>query len=57
FAIRPYIESGALTELLSDWHLGGNYQGQILAQYAQSKYVPQQIKTFIEYLQQRMVRS
>ncbi|EGQ7933036.1 LysR family transcriptional regulator [Vibrio vulnificus] len=57
FAIRSYIESGALTELLSDWHLGGNYQGQILAQYAQSKYVPQQIKTFIEYLQQRMVLS
>ncbi|RAH35590.1 LysR family transcriptional regulator, partial [Vibrio vulnificus] len=39
------------------WHLGGNYQGQILAQYAQSKYVPQQIKTFIEYLQQRMVHA
>ncbi|MBG0755863.1 LysR family transcriptional regulator [Vibrio cidicii] len=54
FAIRPYIESGALTELLSDWHLGGNYQGQILAQYAQSKYIPNQIKALVDYLQQRM---
>ncbi|MGL5605758.1 MAG: LysR family transcriptional regulator [Plesiomonas sp.] len=54
FAIHHFIASGELIELLSDWRLGGNYQGQILAQYAQSKYVPLQIKTFIAYLQQRM---
>lgn len=54
FSIRQYIESGELIELLSDWRLGGNYQGQILAQYAQSKYVPQQIKIFINYLQSRI---
>lgn len=55
FAVRHFIASGELIELLSDWRAGGNYQGQILAQYAQSKYIPQQIKTFIGYLQQRML--
>lgn len=55
FAIQHYIKSGELTELLSDWDMEGGYQGHIVAQYAQSKYVPQQIKTFIEYVQQRMM--
>ncbi|MCG9681908.1 LysR family transcriptional regulator [Vibrio sp. Isolate23] len=51
FAIQSYIDSGQVIEVLPDWHVGGNYQGKIIAQYAQSKYIPSQIKTFIEYLQ------
>lgn len=54
FVVRSYIESGALVPVLSDWHLSGNYQGVIVAQYAQSKYVPKQLKTFVEYLQRHM---
>ena len=53
FAIQSYIESGQVIEILPDWHVGGNYQGNIVAQYAQSKFIPGQIKTFVEYLQQR----
>lgn len=53
FAIQSYIDSGQVIEVLPDWHVGGNYQGKIIAQYAQSKYIPSQIKTFIEYLQDR----
>ncbi|WP_019274290.1 LysR family transcriptional regulator [Vibrio coralliilyticus] len=53
FVIQPYIDSGDAVEVLKDWHVGGNYQGKIIAQYAQSKYIPSQIKTFIEYLQNR----
>lgn len=53
FVIQPYIDSGDVVEVLKDWHVGGNYQGKIIAQYAQSKYIPSQIKTFIEYLQSR----
>lgn len=55
FAIQPYIKSGKLTEVLYDWNMEGGYQGYIVAQYAQSKYVPKQIKTFIEYIQKRMM--
>ncbi|NOH60807.1 LysR substrate-binding domain-containing protein [Vibrio sp. RE88] len=53
FVIQPYIDSGEVVEVLQDWQIGGNYQGKIIAQYAQSKYIPSQIKTFIEYLQSR----
>lgn len=50
FVIKPYIASGELVELLTDWHIGGNYQGDIIAQYAQSKYIPNQVRGFIQYL-------
>jgi len=53
FAIRSYIDAGEVVEVLKDWHVGGNYQGKVIAQYAQSKFIPGQIKTFVEYLQQR----
>ncbi|MFM2587380.1 LysR family transcriptional regulator [Vibrio sp. TBV020] len=53
FAIRSYIDSGDVVELLKDWHVGGNYQGRVVAQYAQSKFIPGQIKTFVEYLAHR----
>ncbi|NVD08548.1 LysR family transcriptional regulator [Vibrio sp. JPW-9-11-11] len=57
FAIRSYIASGEVNEVLPDWHVGGKYQGSIVAQYAQSKFIPGQIKTFVEYLQQRFVQD
>lgn len=53
FVVKNELDSGELIALLSDWHIGGNYQGQIMAQYAQSKFIPRQIKTFVAYLQQR----
>jgi DNA-binding transcriptional LysR family regulator len=53
FTIRKYIQSGEVVEILRDWHVGGNYQGRVIAQYAQSKYIPGQIKTFVDYIQDR----
>lgn len=51
FAIQDTIEKGDLIPVLSDWQLLGRYQGDIVAQYAQSKYIPIQIRTFVDYLQ------
>ncbi|MGD8120924.1 LysR family transcriptional regulator [Vibrio sp. TRT 2004] len=53
FAIQEYLDSGQVVELLEEWHIGGNYQGQVIAQYAQSKFIPKQIKAFVDYLQTR----
>jgi len=53
FTIQEYIDSGQVVELLKDWHIGGNYQGQVIAQYAQSKFIPRQIKAFVDYIQAR----
>jgi DNA-binding transcriptional LysR family regulator len=53
FIIQKYIESGEVVEILKDWHIDGNYQGQLIAQYAQSKFIPRQIKAFVSYIQNR----
>lgn len=53
FAIQDTIEKGELIPVLGDWQLLGKYQGDIVAQYAQSKYIPTQIRTFVDFLQSR----
>ncbi|RTZ17989.1 LysR family transcriptional regulator [Vibrio aquaticus] len=57
FAIQPYLDSGQVLEVLKDWHVGGNYQGKVTAQYAQSKFIPEQIKAFVDYLQERFAQT
>lgn len=51
FAISSFLASNQVTELLQDWHISGSYQGQIIAQYAQSKYMTSQLKAFINFIQ------
>lgn len=50
FTIQTHIQSGEVVELLPEWRMGGNYQGEIVAQYAQSRYLPNQVRGFIDYL-------
>lgn len=54
FAVREDLASGKMVQVLANWQLGGRYQGTIWVQYAQSKYIPNQIKALADYLQQRM---
>ncbi|AEF56182.1 LysR family transcriptional regulator [Marinomonas posidonica] len=53
FSIQDKLESNEVIEILKDWHVDGNYQGDIVAQYAQSKYIPKQIKAFVDFLKDR----
>lgn len=57
FVVAPLIKSGQLVALLDDWDMAGNYQGEIVIQYPQSKYIPSQVKQFIDYLQQSFKES
>jgi DNA-binding transcriptional LysR family regulator len=50
FTIQEFIKSGLALELLPEWRMGGNYQGEIIAQYAQSRYIPNQVRGFVDYL-------
>ncbi|WP_353500286.1 LysR family transcriptional regulator [Vibrio sp. CB1-14] len=50
FAVQSYIDNGTLVPLLADWHVSGNYQGKIIAQYVQSKYIPRQLRAFVDYV-------
>ncbi len=54
FAIVDLIHSGAVVELFPDWEVEGSYQGKIVAQYPQSRFVPRQLKVLVDYLQSRL---
>ncbi len=53
FAIKDYLASGRVIEVLHDWYLNERYQGEIIAQYPYSKFVPNQIKVFLAFLSER----
>ncbi|MDW6001833.1 LysR family transcriptional regulator [Vibrio mangrovi] len=55
FMITPYLRSRQVVEVLPDWKIRGNYQGKIIAQYAQSRFIPNQIKVFVEYIRTRFI--
>nr|WP_284041479.1 LysR family transcriptional regulator [Halomonas olivaria] len=50
FVISSHLVSNEVVELLQDWHVGGKYQGEIIAQYAQSKYITSQLRAFINFI-------
>ncbi|HBV77943.1 Transcriptional regulator, LysR family [Vibrio casei] len=51
FTLSKYLNSGELIQVLPEWHINGNYQGNIVAQYPQSKYIPNQLKAFLNFIQ------
>lgn len=51
FSIQEWLDTEQVQQVLPDWTLGGHYQGNIVAQYAYSKFIPKQIKTLVDYLQ------
>ena len=54
FSVADEVKSKALIPLLIDWKVLGNYQGDIVAQYPQSKFIPSQLKAFVSYLEQAL---
>lgn len=53
FAIAQHLKSEEVIEVLPDWTVSGNYQGDIIAQYTRSKYIPSQITAFTRYIKKR----
>ncbi len=54
FSISDLITSGEVVRLFPEWEIHGNYQGKIIAQYPQSRFIPNQLKVFVDYLQSRL---
>ena len=54
FSVQNEIKSKTLIPLLSDWKVLGNYQGDIVAQYPQSKFIPSQLKAFVSFLEEAL---
>lgn len=54
FTVIDDIESKHLVHLLPDWKALGSYQGDIIAQYPQSKFIPRQLTAFVSFLQEQL---
>lgn len=54
FSIVQFIKDGRVVELFPDWEIVSRYQGQIIAQYPQSRFIPNQLKVLVQYLQNRL---
>jgi len=54
FSIAKLVQSGAVVELFPEWEILSRYQGQIVAQYPQSRFIPNQLKVLVDFLQSRL---
>ncbi|WP_026339312.1 LysR family transcriptional regulator [Psychromonas ossibalaenae] len=54
FVAQQAISDGSLIEVLDQWQITGNYQGDICMQYAQSKFLPKANRVFIDYVSQQL---
>ncbi|MGI9897736.1 LysR family transcriptional regulator [Vibrio natriegens] len=54
FSIDTLIQSGEVVALFPEWEVKGSYQGKIVAQYPQSRFIPRQLKMLVEYLHSRL---
>ena len=54
FTAESALREGKIVQVLADWKAMGNYQGRINIQYPRSRYVPAQLRCFIDYLVNEM---
>ncbi|WP_413699728.1 LysR family transcriptional regulator [Psychromonas sp. KJ10-10] len=57
YTAQQGIEKGTLIPLLTDWHMQGNYHGDICLQYVQSKYLPNKNRIFIDFMKQNLLQT
>lgn len=50
FVVATELQRGDIVQVLPDWQMDGKYQGTMVAQYAQSRYIPTQVRAFIDFL-------
>ncbi|CAM4092572.1 LysR family transcriptional regulator [Vibrio neonatus] len=54
FVVEDALENGEVVQVLEDWTLTGNYHGNILMQYPQTKYVPERLRLFIDFISEAL---
>lgn len=54
FVIKQALENGSVKEVLKDWTMKGNYQGDIALQFAQTKFMPARLRAFIDYVTEHL---
>lgn len=50
FVIADAVKNGEVVPVLANWTIKSNYHGGVAMQYAQTKYMPARLRTFIDYV-------
>ncbi|OBT09407.1 LysR family transcriptional regulator [Vibrio sp. UCD-FRSSP16_10] len=50
FVIENAVQHGEVVQVLEDWTITSNHHGNILMQYAQTKYMPARLRLFIDFI-------
>ncbi|MGF1737821.1 LysR family transcriptional regulator [Photobacterium satsumensis] len=56
FVIKKALAEGEVKQVLADWTIKGNYQGDIALQFAQTKFMPARLRVFIDYVAEHMAK-
>ncbi|MFA0166999.1 LysR family transcriptional regulator [Vibrio breoganii] len=54
FVVANAVATGEVVQVLEDWTLTSNYHGNVLMQYAQTKYMPERLRLFIDFISQAL---
>lgn len=54
FVVQEAIANGEVVEVLRDWTIKGNYHGIIAMQFAQTRYMPERFRVFIDYMMETL---
>ncbi|WP_261817517.1 LysR family transcriptional regulator [Vibrio gallicus] len=54
FVAEQALKKGEIVQVLADWTVKSNHHGSVQLQYAHTKYMPQRLRLFIEYINQAL---
>lgn len=57
FTAQHALAEGSLVRVLTDWQVGGNYQGAMVMQFAASRYRPAAVRVFIDYILEHLEKG
>ncbi|TDO99424.1 LysR family transcriptional regulator [Marinomonas balearica] len=50
FVVKEALEKKDVVQVLPSWHIKSSYHGSIIMQYAQTRYMPARLRTFIDFM-------
>ncbi len=50
FVVEKALREGDVLQVLPEWHINSRYQGEIVMQFPQSKFMPARRRAFIDYM-------
>ncbi len=57
FVVKDALVNGDVVQVLPEWTIESNYHGAIAMQYAQTRYLPARLRTFIDFVSEHLTEN